>query len=98
MKNLLEFWDNIAQVWADKKIILFLDYDGTLTPIAANPSQAVLSQENKELLSRLVKIPVFQVVIISGRALADIKQMVGIDGIVYIGNHGWEDRRFFNAF
>ena len=69
LKNLLEYWDNIVQAWADKNIILFLDYDGTLTPIAQSPSQAVLSQENKELLERLVNIPLFQVVIISGRTL-----------------------------
>ena len=80
----------MPQAWADKRIILFLDYDGTLTPIAQSPSQAVLSQENKELIERLVKIPVFQVVIISGRTLADIKQMVGVEGVLYIGNHGWE--------
>jgi trehalose 6-phosphate phosphatase len=90
LKNLLELWDGIAQAWMDKSIILFLDYDGTLTPIAQSPSQAVLSEENKELIERLVKIPFFQVVIISGRSLADIKQMVGLEGILYIGNHGWE--------
>lgn len=90
MKNLLESWDKIAQAWGHKKVILFLDYDGTLAPIAQNPSQAVLSQENKELVEHLVKIPAFQVVIISGRALVDVKQMVGVKGIIYIGNHGWE--------
>ncbi len=90
MKNLLESWDSIIQAWAEKHIILFLDYDGTLTPIAQSPWQAVLSQENKELIEGLVKIPVFQVVIISGRTLVDIKQMVAIEGVIYIGNHGWE--------
>ncbi len=90
MKNLLEFWDKIAQAWADKKIILFLDYDGTLTPIAQSPWQAVLSRENKELIEHLVKSSVFQVVIISGRTLVDVKQMVGLEGVIYIGNHGWE--------
>ncbi len=90
MRNLLESWDRIVQAWADKNILLLLDYDGTLTPIAPSPSQAVLSMENKELIGHLVKIPLFQVVIISGRALADIKKMVGIEGVLYIGNHGWE--------
>jgi trehalose-phosphatase len=79
-----------VQGWADKNIILFLDYDGTLTPIAASPSQAFLSSENKELIESLVQIPAFQMVIISGRSLIDVKQMAGIKGIIYIGNHGWE--------
>ena len=90
MRNLLQYWDKLTQAWHDKKIILFLDYDGTLTPIAQSPSQAVLSQENKKLIERLVKTPRFQVVIISGRTLLDIKQMAAIEGAVYIGNHGWE--------
>jgi len=90
MKNLLEYCDQIVQAWANKNIILFLDYDGTLTAIAPSPSEAVLSEENKELIEQLAKIPLFQVVIISGRSLQDIKQMVGIDGVIYIGNHGWE--------
>jgi trehalose-phosphatase len=90
LKSLLEFWDNLAAAWADKKIILFLDYDGTLTPIVDSPGQAILSLENKGLLGRLVKMPVFQVVIISGRSLVDVKQMAGVEGILYIGNHGWE--------
>lgn len=90
MKNFLESWDSRAQAMGEKNVILFLDYDGTLAPIAPNPSQAILPQENKELLERLVKIPRYQVVIISGRALVDLKQMVAIEGIIYIGNHGWQ--------
>ena len=90
MKNMLESWKNIAQLWADKNIILFLDYDGTLTPIAQSPAQAVLSLENKELIERLVKMPRYQLVIISGRKLTEVKQMVGVQGVLYIGNHGWE--------
>jgi trehalose 6-phosphate phosphatase len=90
LKNLLESWDDLAQVWVDKKVLLFLDYDGTLTPIAASPLQAVMSLENKELIEHLVKVPVFKVVIISGRMLANVKQMVGIEGVIYVGNHGWE--------
>ncbi len=90
MKNLLESWDSIIQAWAEKHIILFLDYDGTLTPIAQSPWQATLSRENKELVECLAKIPVFQVVIISGRTLVDVKQMVRVKGVIYIGNHGWE--------
>lgn len=90
MKDLFQYWDSITKTWGDKKIVLFLDYDGTLTPIARSPSQATLSPENKELLRHLVNNPVFQVVIISGRMLADVKQIVGIKGVIYIGNHGWE--------
>ncbi len=90
MKSLREAWGDIARDWAGKSTMLFLDYDGTLTPIAANPAQAVLSQENRELIAQLVKTPDMQVVIISGRMLENVKTMVGVDGVIYIGNHGWE--------
>jgi trehalose-phosphatase len=90
MKNLLESWDSLRQAWAGKEMILFLDYDGTLAPIAKSPSQAILSDENKKIVRRLTENSLIQVVIVSGRTLADVKQMVAIEGVVYIGNHGWE--------
>ena len=39
-----------------------------------------------------------QVVIISGRMLEDVKQMVGVEGVIYIGNHGWEIEGLFMHF
>lgn len=90
MKNLLESWDSLIEQWVNKRIILFLDYDGTLSPIADQPFQAVLPPENKELIEQLVQNPRFQVVILSGRKLSDVKEMVDIEGVIYIGNHGWE--------
>ena len=90
MKDLLRSWDRFAQQWGGRNIILFLDYDGTLAPIAQSPQEAVLPKENKDLLRSLAKAPGCQVVVISGRALADVKAMVGIQEIDYIGNHGWE--------
>lgn len=90
MKNLLEYWEDLAKARYGKNIILFLDYDGTLSPIAFTPEQALLSEENKELLQRLVKIPTFQVVVVSGRMLSDLKQIIAVEGVLCIGNHGWE--------
>jgi trehalose 6-phosphate phosphatase len=65
---------------------LFLDYDGTLTPIVEHPDLAVLSDDMRATLERLAAH--FPVAIISGRDLADIRRMVGIDNIVYAGSHG----------
>jgi trehalose-phosphatase len=90
MRNLLQSMDKLPEGWMDKNIMLFLDYDGTLAPIAPTPEQAMLPQENRKLLEVLAKVPHCQVVIISGRALSDVKAMVGVEGIDYIGNHGWE--------
>jgi trehalose-phosphatase len=90
LKDLLESWDTFIHEISGKELLLFLDYDGTLSPIAPTPAEATLPDENKDLLARLVKMPFFQTVIISGRPLHDLKNIVGLKGPVYIGNHGWE--------
>ncbi len=80
------------QPWLAKRqtVVLFFDYDGTLTPIVARPENAVLSSTAKRLLRRASRTPNLDVVIVSGRALADVKEMVGIPGLTYVGNHGFE--------
>jgi len=90
MKNLFRHWDNLKEELSDKHIMLFLDYDGTLTPIVSTPDKAFISQEVKELLNELSKSPTCKLAIISGRSLSDIKALVGLKDIIYAGNHGLE--------
>jgi len=70
------------------KLALLLDYDGTLAPIAPTPELAVLPKETKKLLLRLSNMPDVHIGIISGRSIDNIKEMVGIEGLTYAGNHG----------
>lgn len=70
--------------------VLFFDYDGTLSPIVARPEEAVLSAAARRSLRRALRTPNLDVVIVSGRSLADVKAMVGIPGLTYVGNHGFE--------
>lgn len=72
------------------KLALLLDYDGTLAPIAPHPDLAILPPETKSVLERLSNMPDVYVAIISGRNVVNVKQMVGIEGITYAGNHGLE--------
>ena len=67
-----------------------MDYDGTLTPIVEKPELANLSDEVRQLLQSLSRERRFTLGIISGRALADLKDRVGINGVIYAGNHGLE--------
>lgn len=67
-----------------------LDYDGTLAPIAPHPDLAILPQETKNVLQRLSNINDVYIAIISGRGVENVKNMVGIEGITYAGNHGLE--------
>ncbi len=67
---------------------VFIDYDGTLTPIVEDPRQARLGEKTREVLTRLARH--MFVAVISGRSLADVSSMVGIEGIVCAGSHGFE--------
>jgi trehalose 6-phosphate phosphatase len=88
---LLENLSEISrQISAAPHVLLFADFDGTLTPIAENPSLAHLSPEMKALLEQLSRQSKMNLAVISGRALADIQARVGIDNLIYVGNHGLE--------
>ena len=72
----------------NKKIALFLDYDGTLVPIRKDPAQCILSEKIKKQLRLLAGSNRCYLTILSGRSLSDIKKMVGLQNIYYGGNHG----------
>jgi trehalose 6-phosphate phosphatase len=70
------------------RVALFLDYDGTLTPIVSHPEKACLSDSMRQTLRELaVRAPV---AILSGRDLDDVRRRVELDGIVYAGSHGFD--------
>ncbi|KAI3388009.1 hypothetical protein SNEBB_010312 [Seison nebaliae] len=81
-------------------INLFLDYDGTLTPIVDNPSDALLTSSMFDVLTKLSKLQgdhekfKFSVFIISGRDYEDISEKVGIKEIVIGGCHGFDIRTY----
>jgi trehalose-phosphatase len=71
-----------------RRLAVFLDYDGTLTPIVSHPAHAVLSDSTRQAVRTLAaRMPV---AILSGRDLDDIRRRVDIDGIVYAGSHGFD--------
>ena len=75
-----------------RRAALFLDFDGTLAPIVDDPGQAVMPEESREHLRALIRKPRFRVTVISGRSLADVERRVGLDQLIYAGNHGLEIR------
>ncbi len=73
-------------------LCLFLDYDGTLTPLVSHPSKAKLTPRMREVLMGCARRDDTDVSIVSGRALADISKVVGEPSLIYAGNHGLEVR------
>ncbi len=91
MPHLLNVWPRVSrQVAAADHVLLLLDYDGTLSPIAGRPDLAVLPARTGDALSAVHALDRFTLGIVSGRGLADVREMVGIPGLVYAGNHGLE--------
>jgi trehalose 6-phosphate phosphatase len=88
LPSALEDFEGISRQAGEKRIALFLDYDGTLTPIVETPDRAVMQEDMREAVMELSRhCPVG---IISGRDLKDVRDKVRIDSIVYAGSHGFE--------
>src|SRR6185295_7490480 len=84
----LDRWDEIAARLHGRLPALFLDYDGTLSPIAPRPEMAALPAETREVLRRLAaRLPV---VIVSGRLREDAAVLVGLPELTYAGSHGFD--------
>lgn len=79
-----------GRVEAAGRILLFLDFDGTLAPIAHDPADARLSGATRRALLALSADQDVTLVFISGRSLADLQQRLGIADAIYAGNHGFE--------
>jgi len=72
----------------EKTPVIFLDYDGTLTPIVNHPEDAVLSDQMRSLLQQLADR--FTVAIVSGRDRQDVQNLVGLEQLIYAGSHGFD--------
>ena len=68
---------------------VLLDVDGTLAPIVERPEDAAVPGEARAEVARLAERYAL-VACVSGRVSADIRRMVGVDGVEYIGVHGLE--------
>jgi len=88
LPSALESLGDIEKAVSGKETVVFLDYDGTLTPIVDSPDLAVLSPDMRRKVKNLADV--CTVGVISGRDLQDVRNMVGIDGIVYAGSHGFD--------
>jgi trehalose 6-phosphate phosphatase len=68
---------------------IFFDIDGTLSAIAPTPADAILLPGIEELLRKYLET-FAMLAVVSGRSALDARRLVGIPGIIYIGNHGLE--------
>src|ERR1051326_2744916 len=74
---------------APQRTAVLTDVDGTLAPIVERPEQAAVPARARELLEALGERYAL-VGCISGRRAVEARRLVGIEGIAYAGNHGFE--------
>ena len=73
-----------------RKLLLLLDYDGTLVEIAPRPELAYPTPGLLRLLARLINRLDYAVVVVSGRPLQNLLKLLPIPGLNYLGSHGGE--------
>lgn len=97
--HVLRSFDKFAAYLRGKRIVLLLDYDGTLTPIVSDPKEAVMSSDTRRLLEDLSTR--FSVGIVSGRGMNTIRAFVQITPFTgpppnlqpsfsYVASHGYQ--------
>ena len=84
---------SVAQRLAGRPLLLLLDVDGTLSPIAERPEYAIIPPGTRRVVIELAAMPETHVAIISGRGARDARRLVGVDDLWVIGNHGAEIAR-----
>ena len=88
MPEALDDPTRISDRLVDKRPALFLDYDGTLTPIVEHPEDARLADDMRRTLLQAARS--MPVAVISGRDLDDVRRMVDVPEIIYAGSHGFD--------
>jgi len=92
--RLLPNWDQVSgkvRRHPRARIVIFLDFDGTLVNIAPRPELVRLKPAARRILRKLAHHPRVRVVLISGRRRAELLHYIGIRGIRYFGLYGWEN-------
>lgn len=68
---------------------ILTDFDGTLSPIVADPALARLVEGAHGALARLAE-QLSVVAVVTGRAALDARRLTGVPGLLIVGNHGTE--------
>ncbi|KAF3439876.1 hypothetical protein FNV43_RR18154 [Rhamnella rubrinervis] len=84
----LDSFDEMMGFAQGKNIAVFLDYDGTLSKIVADPDKAFLSEKMRKVVQNVALH--FPTAIISGRRLEKVSGFVQLEEVYYAGSHGMD--------
>jgi trehalose 6-phosphate phosphatase len=80
----------LRRVAAAPRVFCFLDYDGTLSPLAPTPDAAAPLAGTAALLQELAAMPDVDVALVTGRTISALRRILDVRGIYYVGIHGLE--------
>ncbi len=81
----------LAETATRRPLLVVIDFDGTLSPIVADPGRAALAEGAEQVLARLGDAPGVHVAVMSGRGYVDLGERVGhLPRVRLIGSHGAE--------
>ena len=81
---------NVVFFATGKKLVLFLDYDGTLAEVQSEPDETYMTKDMASMLTQVTQLKDVLSVAISGRKTEDVQRRVGLTSMMYCGNHGLE--------
>ncbi|PUZ72997.1 hypothetical protein GQ55_2G439700 [Panicum hallii var. hallii] len=84
----LTWFEAVLGAAKGKQIVMFLDYDGTLSPIVEDPDRAVMSEEMRDAVRRVAEH--FPTAIVSGRCRDKVFNFVKLRELYYAGSHGMD--------
>ncbi|MFQ5817082.1 MAG: trehalose-phosphatase [Terriglobia bacterium] len=91
MRTPSTLWAELARRLPHADLVAVLsDFDGTLSPLIPYPRRARLPALTRRALRRLARCPRVQVAIVSGRRLEELRRLVSVPDIWYVGSHGLE--------
>jgi len=88
LPSALDRFNDVAARLEHRQPAVFLDYDGTLTPIVERPEDAKISAEMRQTVEDLGRLGT--VAIVSGRDRRDVQELAGVADIYYAGSHGFD--------
>ncbi|KAL9274695.1 putative trehalose-phosphate phosphatase J [Drosera capensis] len=84
----LEKFEKIMNESKGQQIVMFLDYDGTLSPIVDDPERAFMSDEMRGAVRDVAKH--FPTAIVTGRCKDKVYDFVMLAELYYAGSHGMD--------
>ncbi|KAE9610294.1 putative trehalose-phosphatase [Lupinus albus] len=84
----LDMFEQIVDASKGKQIVMFLDYDGTLSPIVDDPDRAFMSDLMRQTVRKLARC--FPSAIVTGRCIDKVYNFVRLAELYYAGSHGMD--------